>query len=69
MVYAHPNICTGEWHTQTPPGFWHTNGSLNPGQTSKLYDNQQHKKKNLQNCGLCCIGWSYSKIKSKLKEG
>ena len=29
MVYAQPNICPGEWDTQTLLGFWHTNGLLN----------------------------------------
>ena len=27
MVYAPPNICLGELHTQNPQGFSHTNGS------------------------------------------
>ena len=34
MVYAQPRICPGEWHAQTPLGFWDSNGSLNIGQTT-----------------------------------
>ena len=62
MVYAQPKICPGEWNAQTPLGFWDTNGSLNPSQTTRPYNNQFKKKKkkkkeNLQNGGLCCSGW------------
>ena len=28
MVYAQPNICPGEWYTQTPLGFWHKTDNL-----------------------------------------
>ena len=37
---------------KTPLGLLHTNGSPNPGQTKRPYNNQQQKKKkkNLQNC-------------------
>ena len=35
----------GEWHTQTPLGFGHTNESLNLGQTTRRYNNQQQQKK------------------------
>ena len=44
MVYAQPNICPGEWDTQTPMGFWHTNESPNLSQTTRSYNNQQKKK-------------------------
>ena len=47
MVYAQPSICTGEWDTQTPLGFWQTNGSPNLSQTTGPYNNQQ-KRENLQ---------------------
>ena len=62
-------------------GFWHTNGSPNLGQKTKPYNNKQKKKKkkkkrererereNLQNCRLCCPGWSLNKTERKLKEG
>ena len=46
-----------ENETQTPMGFGQTNGSPNLGQMSRRYNNQQ-KKENSQNCGLCCPGWS-----------
>ena len=45
MVYAQPNICPGEWHRQTPMGFWHTNGSLNHGQTTRPNNNLINKKR------------------------
>ena len=37
MVYAQPDICSGEWLRQTPQGLWHTNGLPNLGQTTKAY--------------------------------
>ena len=42
-------------------------GSLNPGQTTRPYNNQQKKKKkeNLQNCGLCSPGWPQNIIFKK----
>ena len=43
MVYAKPNICPGEWHTQSSQGFRHINGSLNLGQTTRPNSNQQKK--------------------------
>ena len=45
MVYAQHNICPGEWHTQTPLGFWHTNGSPNLGQTTRPYIKNEKKKR------------------------
>ena len=45
MVYAQPSTCLRKWHTQTPTGLWHTNGSPNLGQKTKPYNNQQKKKK------------------------
>ena len=44
MVYAQPNICPGECHTQTPLGFWHTNRLSNPGHTTWPYNNQEKKR-------------------------
>ena len=64
MVYALSNICSGEWHAQTPLGFQHTNGSSNLSQTTSPHDNNQ-KEENLQNCRLCCSG---CKIERKWKE-
>ena len=37
--------CPRKWHTQTPMGLWHTNGSPNLGQKTRPYNNQQKKKK------------------------
>ena len=45
MVNAQPKICPSEWYTQTPMGFWLTNGSLNLEQTTRAYNTQQKKKK------------------------
>ena len=45
MVYAQPKISPGEWHTPTPLVFWHPNGSLNHGQTTRPYNNKQQKKR------------------------
>ena len=45
MVSAQPSIYPGEWDTQTPMGFWHTNGSPNLDQTTKSNNNQQQKKR------------------------
>ena len=44
MEYAQTNISPGDWHTQIPLGFWHTNGSLNLGQTTRPYKDQPKKK-------------------------
>ena len=41
MVYAQPNICPGKWHTQTPMGLWHTNGSPNLGQKTRPYSDKK----------------------------
>ena len=45
MVYAQLSTCPEEWNTQIPLGFWHTNGSLNLGQTTRPYNNQTKKKR------------------------
>ena len=51
-----------------------TNESHNLGQTTRPCNNQQQQQKkkrqkeNLPNCGLCCSGWTQSKIKRKWKE-
>ena len=47
MVYAQPNTIPRKWHTQTPMGLWHTNGSPNLGQKTRPYNNQQKKKKKI----------------------
>ena len=44
MVYTRPRS-HGEWDAQTPQGFWDTNGSPNPHQTTRPYNNQKKKKK------------------------
>ena len=44
MIFAQPNICPGEWHTQAPLGFWHTNRSPNLSQTTRPDNNQQKKR-------------------------
>ena len=49
MVYAQPSTCLRKWHTQTPMGLWHTNGSPNLGQKTRPYNNQPKK---LQNCKI-----------------
>ena len=53
MIYAQPSICPGEWHTQTPMGLWHTNGSPNLGQKLRPYSNK--KKKNRKKKRTCRI--------------
>ena len=68
MVYAQPRICSREWDAQTPLRFWDINGSSYPSQTTRSYDNQQKKKENLQNCGLCCPGGPQSEIERMWKE-
>ena len=54
-------------------GLWHPHGSRNLCQTTKPNNNQQKKKKrkkeNLQNCGLCCLGWPQNKTERMWKEG
>ena len=44
MVYVQPSICPGEWDTQTPLEFCHTNRSPNLGQSSRPYNNQNKKR-------------------------
>ena len=44
MVYAQPSIYPGEWHTDTPMGIWHTNGSPNLRPKTRLHNNQQQKR-------------------------
>ena len=68
MVYAQPRICPREWDAQIPQGFWEANGSPNLGQMAILYNNQQ-KRVNLQNWGLCYPGWPHNKIERERKEG
>ena len=44
MVYAQLRICPWEWDTQTPLGFWDTNGWPNLDQATRSYNNQQKKR-------------------------
>ena len=44
MLYAQPNTYPWKWHTQTPMGLWHTNGSPNPGQKTRPYNNKRKKE-------------------------
>ena len=44
MVCAQTRICPKEWHTQTPLGFWDTNGSPNLGQTTRPYNNHRKER-------------------------
>ena len=69
MVYVQASSCPGEWDSETPLGFWQTNGSPNLGQMTRPYNDQQKNKKNLQDCGLFCAGWPQSKFERKWKEG
>ena len=70
MVYVQPRICRGEWDTKTPMGFWHTNGSPNPGQTTIPSDSQQlQKKKNFARVvNLAFLVGPRSKIESEKKD-
>ena len=43
-VYTQPNIGPGEWYAKTPLRFWLTNRSLNLGQTTRPYNDQQIKR-------------------------
>ena len=44
MVYAQSRIFPEEWDTQTPQGFWDTNGSPNLNQETRPYNNQQKRE-------------------------
>ena len=44
MVYAQPSSYPRKWHTQTPTGLWHTDGSPNLGQKTRPNNNQQKKR-------------------------
>ena len=52
MVYAQPNISPGEWHTQTPLGFWYTTDHLILARRPDfiIINKQQQKKER-----TCCI--------------
>ena len=47
----------------------HTNGSLNPSQKTRPYNNQQQKEENLQNFRLCCPGGPQNISEGMCKEG
>ena len=67
MVYAQPNICPSKWHSQSPLGFWDTNGSFNLGQTTRLYNNQQ-KMWTCKIVGFVVQAGHRVKLKEKWKE-
>ena len=66
--YMHNPAPVLENGTQIPMGLWHTHGSPNLGEKTRL-DNNQQKEENLQNCRLCCPGWPQSKTEWMWKEG
>ena len=53
---------------ETPLGFRDINGSPQLDQTTRPYNNQQ-KRENLQNYGLCCPSGPQSGINRMRKEG
>ena len=53
---------------KTPMGLWHTHGSSNLGQNTRLNNNRQ-KEENLQNSRLCCPCWPENKTERMWKEG
>ena len=55
MIYSQTTIQPRERDTQNSLGFWNTNRSPNPGQTTRPCDSQQKKKekKNLSISKLC----------------
>ena len=61
------SICPRKWHTKTPMGLWHSNGSPNLGQKTRFYI--INKIENWQNCRLWCLGWPQNKTERKWKEG
>ena len=54
VVFAQPEIHSGEWNALTSLGFGVTNCSPNLGQTTRSSDNQQ-KREPAKN-GHCCTG-------------
>ena len=64
--YIHNPEFVLENETHKLLGFWHTNGSPTLGQMTWLCNNQQKKKENLSNCGLCCPDWPQSKIEETM---
>ena len=42
MVYAQPSIFPRKWHIQTPMWLWHTHGSPNLGQKTRLNNHPHH---------------------------
>ena len=68
LVYVQANICPGEWHTQTPMGFWDKNGSLNHSQATRPYNNQQ-KKRTCRIVDFDVPALPQSKSERKWKEG
>ena len=53
--------------TRTTLGFRERNKLPNLGQMTKPHNNQQ-KRKNLQNCGLCCPGGPQSRAEKYEKK-
>ena len=62
MVCAEPRICSGEWDTQTPLGFWDKTDHLISARRP------QQENQNLPNSGLCFPGGPQRKIERKRKK-
>ena len=67
MIYAQPGICPKEWHTWTPLGLWHTNGSPDLGQKTRPYNNQQ-KKRNFKIVEFAVLADHRIKLKESEKK-
>ena len=67
MVFEPPSSWPGEWDTYTPLGFWPTNGSPNPCQTNRPYNNQQ-KKRTCKIEDFCIPADHRLKLKENLKK-
>ena len=71
MVYGQPRICHGKWDAPNFLGFWEISRSSNLGQTTKLSDWQQQKKKEKRestNSKLCHSGWPQGENERERKE-
>ena len=67
MVYALPSIYLRERDAQTPMEFWHTNGSTNLSQSTRLYNNQQ-KKRTCRIVDFTVLGDHWVKLKENIKK-
>ena len=68
MVYAQPNICPGEWDTQTPLGFWDTDGSPNLGPMTKRNNNQLKKGGTCRILNFAVLADHREKLKESKKK-